>query len=91
MGRRIATIRMIQFFADEAEHLLLELLAHVFAGQSVFFEEELTIGKQACRHVFLAEESAEDSLLVKRRLAFPVALQQLFYVFVVHCLFLIKN
>ena len=77
-GRRI--------FAHQPEHPVLEVLAHVFRCHLVLLDEELAIGKQAGRHVFLAEEVAQDGLLLQRRLAFPVAFQQLFDVFVVHVL-----
>ena len=51
-------------------------------------EEELPVAEQMHRDIILREEGAEYRLFLKSRLALPVALKELFYVSVVHHLFL---
>ena len=69
------------------EDALVEVVAEAFAGHLLLGQEEVAIGEQAGRYVGLGKEGAQDGLFLERGLTFPVTLQQLFDVFVVHTFF----
>ena len=73
--------------ADKLKHAAVEVFAqHLVALLLLHRREERLVGQQRARHIVLTEEGAQDGFLFKRRLAFPVTLQQLLNVLIVHIL-----
>lgn len=74
---------------DDGKHAAVEIIAQCDTlTLLVLGEEELPVAEQMHRDIILREEGAEYRLFLKSRLALPVALKELFYVSVVHHLFL---
>ena len=78
--------------ALQADHGFFYLFQHAaveVAAQSGLLlvglvAEQVAVGRQGGGHVVLAEEFAQDALLGHGGFALPIALQELFYVFIVH-------
>lgn len=70
---------------DAFEHSAVEVIAKgLFVGGCLFVHEQRLILREVFGQHILAEECAENILLLGSRIGFPVAFQQLFDVFVVH-------